>query len=249
MSKSIQLKKGTEKYYVHPYFPVGSIYMNITNINPSTYFGGTWERLKDKFLLAVGDTYKENTTGGSASVTLTTDQIPAHAHGLNSHTHSVGAHSHGLNEHVHSVGAHAHGLNSHTHTYAKSNANTGSFAITAQHLPVSAVVREERTNSAGNHNWASGLSGWGNYENGYGKNDRGQGHSHTISTTSTNSGAASGNTANSTAFNSGKASGNTANSTAFNSGAASGNTANAGGGKSHTNMPPYITVYVWKRTA
>ena len=63
MSKSIQLKDNSgEKYYVHPYFPIGSIYMNITNIDPSIYFGGVWERLKDRFLLAVGDTY---TTAGA----------------------------------------------------------------------------------------------------------------------------------------------------------------------------------------
>ena len=48
-------------------YPVGSIYISVNSTNPSQLFGGTWERIKDKFLLASGDTYANNTTGGSAS--------------------------------------------------------------------------------------------------------------------------------------------------------------------------------------
>ncbi len=73
----------------------------------------------------------------------------------------------------------------------------------------------------------------------------GQGHTHTIGTTSTNSGAPSNNT-------SGAASGNTAASTAFDSGAASGNTANntaANASAAHENRPPYMAVAMWERTA
>jgi len=33
-------------------------------------FGGTWEQIKDTFLLASGDTYANGTTGGSADATL-----------------------------------------------------------------------------------------------------------------------------------------------------------------------------------
>ena len=36
-------------------YPVGSIYLSVTSINPSTYFGGTWVQLKDRFLIGVGD--------------------------------------------------------------------------------------------------------------------------------------------------------------------------------------------------
>lgn len=37
-------------------FPAGSVYMSFVEINPEEYFGfGTWTRVKDKFLLAVGD--------------------------------------------------------------------------------------------------------------------------------------------------------------------------------------------------
>jgi hypothetical protein len=63
-------------------YPVGSIYMSINDTNPSTLFGGTWDQLKDRFLLGVGDTYTAGSTGGSATVTLSLDQMPAHTHGL-----------------------------------------------------------------------------------------------------------------------------------------------------------------------
>ena len=46
-------------------YPVGAIYMSVNSINPSTLFGGTWERLKDRFLLAAGDTFSNGATGGS----------------------------------------------------------------------------------------------------------------------------------------------------------------------------------------
>lgn len=61
-------------------YPVGSIYMSINETNPSTLFGGEWERIKDTFLLACGDTYDGGSTGGEATVTLTTNQIPSHTH-------------------------------------------------------------------------------------------------------------------------------------------------------------------------
>ena len=47
-------------------YPVGSIYMSINETNPSVLFGGEWERIKDTFLLASGDTYEGGSTGGSA---------------------------------------------------------------------------------------------------------------------------------------------------------------------------------------
>ena len=34
-------------------YPVGSIYMNVNNTNPSLLFGGTWEQIKGKFLVGV----------------------------------------------------------------------------------------------------------------------------------------------------------------------------------------------------
>ena len=62
-------------------YPVGSIYMSVNNTNPATLFGfGTWEQIKDTFLLSAGDTYTAGATGGEATHTLTTREIPKHEH-------------------------------------------------------------------------------------------------------------------------------------------------------------------------
>ena len=60
--------------------PIGSIYITTTNVSPSNIFGGTWEQLKDRFLLACGDKYNPGTTGGEAEHTLSIDEMPSHYH-------------------------------------------------------------------------------------------------------------------------------------------------------------------------
>lgn len=67
-------------------YPVGSIYMSINSTDPSTLFGGEWERLKDTFLLASGDTYpadgtdKSTAQHGEATHTLSINEMPSHRH-------------------------------------------------------------------------------------------------------------------------------------------------------------------------
>ena len=61
-------------------YPIGSLYWSKNSTDPSTLFGGTWTRVKDKFILAAGDTYGVGATGGAATVKLTTNQIPSHSH-------------------------------------------------------------------------------------------------------------------------------------------------------------------------
>ena len=70
-------------------YPIGSIYMSVNNVDPSLVFGGTWSQIKDRFLLACGDTYNNGETGGAASHTpsgtvgnhtLTVNEMPAHTH-------------------------------------------------------------------------------------------------------------------------------------------------------------------------
>ena len=61
-------------------YPVGSIYISVSNTDPTTIFGGTWEQIKDRFLLTAGDTYKSGSTGGEANHTLTKDEMPSHNH-------------------------------------------------------------------------------------------------------------------------------------------------------------------------
>jgi len=68
---------------INSIYPVGSIYMSVTDVNPASLFKGTkWEQIKDRFLLAAGSTYSIASTGGEAAVTLTSAQsgLPAHRH-------------------------------------------------------------------------------------------------------------------------------------------------------------------------
>lgn len=65
-------------------YPVGSIYMSVNDIEPSVLFGGTWEKIKDRFLLASGDTYTIGNIGGEATHTLTVEEMPSHNHFYNS---------------------------------------------------------------------------------------------------------------------------------------------------------------------
>lgn len=82
--------------------PIGSLYWSSQNTDPGTLFGGTWQRIKDTFIWAAGDSDTINATGGAKTVTLQTSEIPSHTHtftgsevtsGTNSrgHTHSVTA--------------------------------------------------------------------------------------------------------------------------------------------------------------
>jgi hypothetical protein len=89
-------------------YPIGSLYWSSSPTNPQTLFGGTWTQVKDKFILAAGDTYQAGTSGGSASytpggtvndrsITLQVANIPKHAHSISArtvNTGSSGGHSH-----------------------------------------------------------------------------------------------------------------------------------------------------------
>lgn len=50
-------------------YPVGSLYMSAEAASPASIVGGTWEQIKDKFILAAGDTYAAGSTGGEATHT------------------------------------------------------------------------------------------------------------------------------------------------------------------------------------
>ncbi len=153
---------------VEPY-PVGSIYLSVANTDPALLFGGTWSRIMDTFLLAAGNTYAAGTTGGSATVTLTTNQIPGHGHSFSGTTGGAGAHSH----------------TGHT----KEHRNP-----TQYYSGTSDYVRN--LYSSCDYTGVTVTDGVGDHTHGF-----------------------------------------------------SGNTGNTGGGQAHENMPPYLAIYVWKRTA
>ena len=160
MSKAIQFKKNGENIYPYPYYPVGSIYISVNSTNPGTVFGGTWEQIKDKFLLACGSKYSNGSTGGAETVTLTTSQIPSHNHSCNT------------------TGGHQHWGTRPRWWYAEAE-RSGSGSVINANTTHAHDTWQAFGDSAGNH-------------------------SHTIG--------------------------------------------NTGGGGSHNNMPPYLAVYVWKRT-
>lgn len=67
-------------------YPIGSIYMSVNSTSPAYLFGGTWEQIKDRFLLGASETYSSGSTGGEETHTLTVDEIPVHNHDTNDWT-------------------------------------------------------------------------------------------------------------------------------------------------------------------
>ena len=75
-------------------YPVGSLYLSVNDVDPSTIFGGTWERITGYYLYAgEGNMISgSNSSGGpSTNVTgetvLTIEQMPSHTHSQNPHSH------------------------------------------------------------------------------------------------------------------------------------------------------------------
>lgn len=66
-------------------YPIGSTYISVNSVNPSFLFGGTWEQIQDKFLLASGTTYANGSTGGSADAI-----VVSHNHTQKEHNHNFG---------------------------------------------------------------------------------------------------------------------------------------------------------------
>ena len=183
--------------------PIGSIYMSFVSTEPSTLFGGSWERIKDVFMLASGDTYQPNSNGGSATTTLSVENIPKHSHTFTgkqantgnasaNHTHSIPA----LSGSTNTTGAHTH-----KETSASSGGGTG-FGIGSNAGYHGDATTNHSTTSAGNH-------------------------SHTVSTTASTTGNMSANHTHSYT--------------------PSGTIGETGSGKAFNNLPPYLTVYAWKR--
>ena len=72
-------------------YPVGSIYISTSSANPSTIYGGTWERYgQGKTLVGLNESETEfstiNKTGGEKTHTLTINEMPSHNHNLGGHT-------------------------------------------------------------------------------------------------------------------------------------------------------------------
>ena len=57
-------------------WPVGSIYMSVSSTSPATLFGGTWERISERFLLGASSSYPAGGTGGEFTHKLTQSELP-----------------------------------------------------------------------------------------------------------------------------------------------------------------------------
>lgn len=57
-------------------WPIGSIYMTVSNTRPESLFGGTWERISERFLLGASSSYPAGSTGGESAHTLTQSELP-----------------------------------------------------------------------------------------------------------------------------------------------------------------------------
>lgn len=79
--KSVIAQEGLLSYQeiLNFIYPVGSIYITVSDVNPAITLGGTWEQIVGRFLLASNDNYDEyklGATGGTVTKNI------AHTHGL-----------------------------------------------------------------------------------------------------------------------------------------------------------------------
>lgn len=62
-------------------YPIGSIYTSVNATNPNGLFGGNWEAFGEgRMLLGAGGGYTAGDTDGSATHTLTINEMPSHTH-------------------------------------------------------------------------------------------------------------------------------------------------------------------------
>lgn len=116
-------------------YPVGSYYISSVSTSPAELFGGTWVEVRDKMILAAGTTYTAGTlenpaTGGSATKTLTVENIPSHVHTFT--TADGGEHTHTVSGSTQSAGAHTHGVSGTTYGGGSHSHTRGSMNITGQ---------------------------------------------------------------------------------------------------------------------
>lgn len=233
-------------------FPIKSIFITTNSANPGTYLGGTWESFgTGKTLIAV-DTSNTNfntveKTGGQTDLnlahnhstsghTLTTSEIPSHSHSM-THTHSD---------------TFSCASNSHSHTMSHSHSDSFSVASGGEHqhtvMPLKSGGSYAWAAAPGDGRWSSSTPDGGvaigrtmdtgNWGIGT--------HSHSLNgSVSTYSGSTSSSSHSHTISGSvSQYSGSTGASGSGNS-HSHGNTGSAL--SSYTVLPPYITVYMWKR--
>lgn len=222
-------------------YPVGAVYISFVSTSPASLFGGTWTRLKDTFLLANGDSYAANTTGGSATKSISVNNLPAHNHTVN----SAGAHTHTATT-----------ANSGNHNHTASSASNGAHTHTRGTMnivgSISASDSDEVFTSADQFTASGALRLTDRVAYGANVSHDGAGYMG-ISFDASRSGAWTGATSSNGAHTHSitvNSNGSHNHSVTVNSNGAHTHTTNNTGGSQPLNiLPPYTTVYVWRRTA
>lgn len=212
-------------------YPVGSIYTSVNSVSPDTFLGGTWERIQDTFLLASGTSHAPGTTGGSESqqvsvsgtvggTTLTAAQsaLPQHAHTLTNPT-------------VASSGAITNGISGGSHQHQIGNTQTSAAFVGMYGTTTGLSRRRVASNASGTGNAAVPGQDWNTNVNFIRvENTNATTHTHNLPNhTHTLSGGSIANNS--------KATADQAHTHTF-----------TGTDATVPTIPPYLAVYVWKRT-
>lgn len=252
------------------FYPVGSIYMSYDgSITPDKLFGGKWEQITDTFLYCSNNSGNK---GGEKEHTLSVEEMPVHTHAQLSHTHLQNEHNHTQNEHTHTQNEHTHGQSTHAHTLGKHNhLMTHSHEYNGDisgrtdsdgnhHHTAAKYVNNVQASGTNLPRWYSANSSV--TESGHVLTSDGGEHSHNFS--AHYSGTTIDISNNYTELGGGGETGSNS-STIYTATAINNNTVainnpviatniettaineNTGGGKSFDIMPPYTTIFAWKR--
>ena len=206
--------------------------------------------------------YSAGNTGGNASVTLSTSQLPSHTHSFTPEG-MVASHTHGLNNHTHAftpagaVSSHAHGLAGHTHSMAHTHTR-GTMEITGNfHAQTPDDQNSVKSGAFYNSNYNTKIDAGfskNNYPCGFGFQASRSWSGSTSQPSPANTGGNSGNTAAAAPVFTGKAGTTSGNSGATESTAPAftgkaGTTGETGAGSAVNIMPPYEVANCWRRTA
>lgn len=160
--------------------------------SPASFIGGTWERVEGEFIMGASSAYPVGTTGGSATHTQTTAEMPSHNH--SGSTGSAGGHSHSAStgsagSHSHSgttdwAGSHSHNVNA---EYKSGGDDGESYRI--RNYGTSWANYKFTTSSDGSHTHSFSTNSAGGHSHSVSIGDAGA-HTHTVSIGSTGSGQA-----------------------------------------------------------
>lgn len=248
-------------------FPVGSFYTSYNiNTNPAQLLGfGTWTAVQGRVLLSASSAYPAGSTGGAASHAITVAELPSHSHtgstaSAGDHTHTATTASAGT--HTHEISVASAGAHTHSGTAASNGAHThtrGTMDITGYHGSEALIsggssgphpIGGAFYVSKGQGGHVAGNVGGGAEQINFqasrawtGVTSSSGAHTHTIAAAS-----AGAHVHNASSANAGI---HTHTVTVETNGAHTHTVTigNTGGGSAMSLLPPYVAVYMWRRTA